>query len=841
MSEPHDTTDGIEQGETGLPDSLELVRTNFPAEILATPTWCYWDSTPRNDGRPSKMPIDPATGFGAKTSDPSTFGTFDAACDAALKDPRAGGVGCLLAGQPWIGMDFDHVVDLETGEVNSEALALLERLSPTYVEVSPSCDGLHVFLKGQKPDDWINQAKDAFGPGTGLEVYDGTDKRYFTATGDLWANGPIAAATVTDIEALAALMCRPKKKPTQSVTGRRHYDRSTSDEDARNLDRARFGLLELGLLDSDVDDEPSWFNTIVGLKPLGEPGRALAFEWSRRSSKFSEVTMQERWDRANGTSVNKLFGKFKEANSGWFAAYEALYGSQWKRPSRNPDDFTGTPEAPEWQSTDSSKTNAEVIDASVEAVIERFRRRGPMIHEPTDIAGIDDRTCGGPVYGTRFYILGAPDAGKTLLLAQIADTYLQRGIAVGFLASDEDSEDVLQRFLQRRGVTRAECEGQDGPALDNALRDVGHLPLRIYPRSYTIEQSAADLMAFAKAKGLRPALLMDSLQTIRCSTEDPDASTYVNVTKRVESIREVATHYNLIAMCTSEMSRGSYRSIRGADQSDMAAGKESGAIEYSARVMVALRSVPKESSMVELRFAKNKHGRVHREDEKGVFFMVHAAAQFLEEDPDYEPPTKTDSGNQKRSEQMMADVALVAVWIAEHPGRGVRQIDAGMKKEAGMGKERVSTARTYLEEIGALAVMPAGNNKKQHFLDGEVLDPEILDLIAAGKVTAVKASTPPVSERPGDTGGDTQESVLSGGVPGPPIGGRTHTTTAPDAAKEEGTTGTLGHSMGRADKVPPKVKPAAKPTFDDDLPEQPKRRRKRPTKTKAAPPGGDAT
>ncbi len=66
----------------------------------------------------------------------------------------------------------------------------------------------------------------------------------------------------------------------------------------------------------------------------------------------------------------------------------------------------------------------------------------------------DELTAGGPVYGTRWYVVGAPDAGKTALLIRIAHDYFWRGVAVGLLAVDEDPTDIVTRFAQR-GVTRS--------------------------------------------------------------------------------------------------------------------------------------------------------------------------------------------------------------------------------------------------------------------------------------------------------------------------------------------------------------------------------------------------
>jgi hypothetical protein len=298
-------------------DSIQKVRHNAPRELLVKPIWVAWDCSPRADGRAKKTPLNPRTGGNAMANNPETWGTFEQAAECALRLDNAGGVGFMLTNGPWIGIDFDHVIDTETGELCEGAADLVRELTPSYIERSPSGDGLHVLLRGDVPDDWASKAKDAFGPGKELEIY--ADGRYFTATGDRWSEASeIADATDNDVEVLATFM--EKKAQTKAAPGPR-FERSSVANDDR--DRARFGLLELGLLDDQVDDRDAWLNVLVGLKALD--AQALAIAWSRRSDKFVEGDIEKMWPGINGTSPGKLFGKFKDANPGWSAAYKALH------------------------------------------------------------------------------------------------------------------------------------------------------------------------------------------------------------------------------------------------------------------------------------------------------------------------------------------------------------------------------------------------------------------------------------------------------------------------------------------------------------------------------------
>jgi predicted ATP-dependent serine protease len=94
-------------------------------------------------------------------------------------------------------------------------------------------------------------------------------------------------------------------------------------------------------------------------------------------------------------------------------------------------------------------------------VLDTWGTEGPLIHEPTGFAKLDEATGGGPVYGTRWVVVGAPDAGKTALLVQIGHEYAKRGIHVGFLAVDEEAGDLVTRLAQRVGFSRQDCERRD--------------------------------------------------------------------------------------------------------------------------------------------------------------------------------------------------------------------------------------------------------------------------------------------------------------------------------------------------------------------------------------------
>jgi len=172
----------------------------FPQELMVLPNWLNWRLEPdKKSGRDMKVPYNPTTGYKASTSNSSTWGTLDAAVDAQQKYLFSG-LGFVFTTECGIiGIDIDkcltdiEVVDADGSGESSEsdaevarivkqpnevAAAILEKVPPTYIEISPSGRGLHIFLRGEMPRGGNKNSEH------GVEMYG--NKRYFTMTGNRW-------------------------------------------------------------------------------------------------------------------------------------------------------------------------------------------------------------------------------------------------------------------------------------------------------------------------------------------------------------------------------------------------------------------------------------------------------------------------------------------------------------------------------------------------------------------------------------------------------------------------------------------------------------------------------
>ena len=160
------------------PKWLKPIFENIPEELRQQP-WAVWKAEPRLDnkgkhnGKWSKAPRNPSTGIKIGSNQPNKFGTFEEAKNAYISGNYTG-VGVLLTGCGLIGIDID---DGKT--VFKETPALIDWLKNAskegaYIEMSPSGNGLRVFIYGNLDSDGTRVG--------GLEIY--KDVRFLTITGN---------------------------------------------------------------------------------------------------------------------------------------------------------------------------------------------------------------------------------------------------------------------------------------------------------------------------------------------------------------------------------------------------------------------------------------------------------------------------------------------------------------------------------------------------------------------------------------------------------------------------------------------------------------------------------
>jgi primase-polymerase (primpol)-like protein len=155
----------------------------IPEELRSRPQWVGWVYAFRNP-RWTKIPINVRTGGYAASDTPATWSTFEQVV-AAYGKPRVrrlDGIGYVFAVDcPYAGIDLDGCIDPTTGVIADWAVAILTTFRGAYAEVSPSGEGIKLFVRGSLPG--AGRSRGGFGPdGRGkIEIYDRL--RFFTLTG----------------------------------------------------------------------------------------------------------------------------------------------------------------------------------------------------------------------------------------------------------------------------------------------------------------------------------------------------------------------------------------------------------------------------------------------------------------------------------------------------------------------------------------------------------------------------------------------------------------------------------------------------------------------------------
>ena len=153
--------------------TVDVAPENIPDYLKARPQWVNWAHEQR-DGKLTKVPYSPVTERRASTTDLLTWATFEAAL-ATFELGKYAGLGFVFcSADPFVGIDFDHCRNPETGQVDPRVLEYIERFEDRYVEVSVSGTGAHLITRG-KIKGGAKKGK--------YELYD--QDRFFTVTGVL--------------------------------------------------------------------------------------------------------------------------------------------------------------------------------------------------------------------------------------------------------------------------------------------------------------------------------------------------------------------------------------------------------------------------------------------------------------------------------------------------------------------------------------------------------------------------------------------------------------------------------------------------------------------------------
>ncbi len=141
------------------PTALSVIPDSIPIDLRAMACWLVWKYVEERDPETGevdwdKPPLNARGGPGSSVN-ARTWSVFEVALAAYLTG-KFDGLGFVLCvkpgddGEVLIAVDLDHCRNPETGEIAPWAREIIDALS-SYTEVSPSGQGIRIFLRGKLP------------------------------------------------------------------------------------------------------------------------------------------------------------------------------------------------------------------------------------------------------------------------------------------------------------------------------------------------------------------------------------------------------------------------------------------------------------------------------------------------------------------------------------------------------------------------------------------------------------------------------------------------------------------------------------------------------------------
>lgn len=262
---------------------------SIPQEMRAVPHWV---------ARVDKAPINPNSLYGAKSTDKTSWGTFEQAKAAigkkakmkAVQGKECNGIGFVLSA-PYCGIDIDHCINPQTGEITAEALDIIQTME-SYTEISPSGTGVHIFYKndGNTHKEW--HKKKPIDEVQHLEMYQ--CDRYFTVTGKVYQN----YNTLCERSERASLIYQAYMQDEQPPT--------VTDNTAEQPKQIAFKLTSEPLTDGEIIEKA--MNAKNGAEFLSLwRGDTSKYNGDESRADLALCNMLAFWSSGNADTIDRLF------------------------------------------------------------------------------------------------------------------------------------------------------------------------------------------------------------------------------------------------------------------------------------------------------------------------------------------------------------------------------------------------------------------------------------------------------------------------------------------------------------------------------------------------------
>lgn len=262
----------------------------IPQELKSLPNWICWNAVPDElRGKIKKMPINPRTGGGAMSNNPSTWTDFNTALKAS---ENYSGIGFMFSNCDYFGVDIDGVSEELTAYREGKENIISEFINTlqSYTEVSQSGNGIHIICKGKLPKGGRRKGN--------VEMYE--DGRFFVMTGNYCSEFVDITECSESIKSLHEKYIGGGREPQPRAMP--IVNLSTATEIVRAACNARNGNNFKALYSGNITGYTSQSEADMALCNM------LAFWTGCDADKMDAIfrqsgLMREKWDRAQSGST----------------------------------------------------------------------------------------------------------------------------------------------------------------------------------------------------------------------------------------------------------------------------------------------------------------------------------------------------------------------------------------------------------------------------------------------------------------------------------------------------------------------------------------------------------
>ena len=601
---------------------------DIPDELKEIPNWVNWkyETRPGND-KLTKPPLNP-NGLGyAQKNNPATWGTFTSVCGNLHNRPDIGigfMVGTAERQTGYIAVDLDHV--LTDGRITDPAAKEIFETLDSYTEITPSGNGLHIWIKADIPAD--RRTRKGI-----IEIYDFNHPQYLTMTGDRYGNRETIEERTSEIKEiiekyLSSTDSEPQPAPIPVETSPAIYRQDSDDDIIQKMTKYDSKAAALWRGDTsgygkDGNDHSAADQALANKLVYWTNGDAAQADRLFRQSGL----MRDKWDDIHDPANNRTYGQMTidKAMSG-FTPRIITAGNA----AANQQQGTGTPIQSVEYSSQGQQPAPQGEDVYLYSAAQARADFEDMIliqAEPISTGFVYlNQLLDGGLYPGLITLGAVTGEGKTTLALQIMDNIAASGRDVLIISLEMSRFELMAKSISRLSFQLAEDKNKDAFTarqllkfgdykyysterlllIEKAKREyfetiAPHVFIRQAPiTGMEINQIKAIMEAHSNQTGAAPVVLVDYIQLLT-----QPANLRRNLTDKqvidmnVMNLKQLSRDFNIPVVGISSLNRQAY-STRGNNQKQqgqmmtqenkvtLTDFKESGAIEYSSDILLGL-------------------------------------------------------------------------------------------------------------------------------------------------------------------------------------------------------------------------------------------------------------